>query len=194
MSKNNTWLRCDNRQFCSIKQIAGFTLVELLIVIVILGILASVLIVGISSIMCTSKESATSTLMKNVGMALDQYKVYKNKYPATSTAVGPDIFSSKPVVDELKLKGPNNEPYYFFKEEELYNGGIKSKVFEDKMIKYRNNSKIEWDTTTSKWKKEGAEYIFKPEEPDKIYNLNRFDMWTSGCGEAEIEGKSVKNW
>ena len=59
----------------------GFTLVEMMVVIVIIGILAAVLIVQISGRAEKAKVTATKVMMKQVGDALDLFKLDHNVYP-----------------------------------------------------------------------------------------------------------------
>ncbi len=156
----------------------GFTLIELLIVIVIIAILASALTIGITSFICTGKETATRTLMQNVGFALAKYKQDKNKFPDTIAVT----FSSKNLVTELE-----NANLMGFKEDEKNaNGEIVSKVFPDKTVKYRNNNQKPYNADN-----------YSPQDPNTEpprKNKNMVDMWTSGCSEGDKEGWVVNNW
>lgn len=60
---------------------AGFTLVEMMVVIVIIGILAAVLITQISGRADKAKVEATKVMIKQVGDALDLFKLDHNVYP-----------------------------------------------------------------------------------------------------------------
>lgn len=62
------------------KQI-GFTIVELLVVIVVIGILATITIVSYSSIMGNAKKQATTSDAMTVASALNKYKADKGVYP-----------------------------------------------------------------------------------------------------------------
>lgn len=65
-----------------IRKSKGFTLVELLIVIVILGILSSVMFVGISSAIRAARVASCEQKIKNVGNLLLQYRAKNgDKYP-----------------------------------------------------------------------------------------------------------------
>lgn len=63
----------------------GFTLVELLIVIVILGILAAVTVFAVRGITDNAQEKACSVDHKNYETALESYFATNNAYPATAT-------------------------------------------------------------------------------------------------------------
>ena len=60
---------------------AGFTLVEMMVVIVIIGVLAAVMIKQISGRADKAKAAATRVMIKNVGDALDLFKLDHNVYP-----------------------------------------------------------------------------------------------------------------
>jgi prepilin-type N-terminal cleavage/methylation domain-containing protein len=72
------------------KQDKGFTLVELLIVIVILGILATVTVFAVSGITQQADENACLNEVATVETAIEAYNVGENGYPADLTALSPD--------------------------------------------------------------------------------------------------------
>ena len=59
----------------------AFTLVEMLIVIVIIGILAAALIPRITSMQARARDTARTADMRNVSTALESYKIDNNTYP-----------------------------------------------------------------------------------------------------------------
>ena len=59
----------------------GFTLVEMMVVIVIIGILATVLITQISGRADRAKAEATKAMIAQIGQALDLFKLDHNHYP-----------------------------------------------------------------------------------------------------------------
>jgi len=59
----------------------GFTLVEMMVVIVIIGILAGVVIVNISGRAERAKVTATEAIIKKVAGEVDLFKLYHNRYP-----------------------------------------------------------------------------------------------------------------
>jgi general secretion pathway protein G len=60
---------------------AGFTLVEMMVVIVIIGILAAVLVTQISGRADKAKVEATKAMISQVAGALDMFKLDHNRYP-----------------------------------------------------------------------------------------------------------------
>jgi prepilin-type N-terminal cleavage/methylation domain-containing protein len=62
----------------------GFTIVELLIVVVVIAILASITIVGYSSIRNRANDVAVQTDIQNISQKLSLYYADKNTYPATT--------------------------------------------------------------------------------------------------------------
>lgn len=67
----------------------GFTIVELLIVIVVIGILASITIVAYNGTQVRARDTQRASDAHNILTALEAYKAINNIYPvATSTAGG----------------------------------------------------------------------------------------------------------
>jgi len=62
----------------------GFTIVELLIVIVVIGILAAIVIVAYNGVTARSKDAKRSTELASVMKALELYHVDKGGYPLCS--------------------------------------------------------------------------------------------------------------
>jgi len=66
---------------------SGFTLTELLITIVILGILAAIVVFAVGAFSNDGKAAACKTDLKSVEIAVDAYYAKNSKYPAgNSTA------------------------------------------------------------------------------------------------------------
>ena len=68
------------------KNESGFTLVELLIVIVILGVLAGIVVFAVSGINDNSKDSACKSDKKNVEIATESYYAQNKSYPNGTTS------------------------------------------------------------------------------------------------------------
>lgn len=66
------------------KQKKAFTLMELMVVIIILGLLASFVLPSITGKSEEAKEKVTCIQMKNVASALKMYKIDTSSYPSTS--------------------------------------------------------------------------------------------------------------
>lgn len=68
------------------RQSRGFTLVEILVVIVIIGILTSLVIVGVFGALKTSRADATRLLVHELGAACDLYRMEFGDYPPSTLA------------------------------------------------------------------------------------------------------------
>ena len=66
----------------------GFTLVELLIVIVILGILAGIVVFAVGNLTSNAKSNACSTEKATISTALEAYKANVGRYPTAADAGG----------------------------------------------------------------------------------------------------------
>ena len=63
------------------RRVAGFTLVELMVVVAIIGLLAAVVTVNVMGQSHTAKVERVKADMKNIGTALDLYKLACGRYP-----------------------------------------------------------------------------------------------------------------
>lgn len=72
------------------KKIRGFTVVELLIVVVVIGILATIVIVAYNGVQNESKQSKIAADLSNVQKLVELYKIQNGSYPATATNLNPD--------------------------------------------------------------------------------------------------------
>ena len=76
----------------------GFTLVELLVVVAIIGILAAIVTPNVINSIARAKFTATHSLIQNLEMAIETYKIDYKKYPPSmydrtaSDAIRPDQF------------------------------------------------------------------------------------------------------
>ena len=66
----------------------GFTLVELLIVIVILGILSGIVVFAVGNVTTNAKTSACATEKSTISTALEAYKAVVGSYPTQAAAGG----------------------------------------------------------------------------------------------------------
>jgi general secretion pathway protein G len=65
----------------------GFTLVELLIVIVILGILAGIVVFAVGNLGSNAKTNACNTEKQTISTAVEAYKAQNGSYPANMAAL-----------------------------------------------------------------------------------------------------------
>jgi prepilin-type N-terminal cleavage/methylation domain-containing protein len=66
----------------------GFTLVELLIVIVILGVLAGIVVFAVGNLTSNAKTNACTTEKSTITTALEAYKAQTGAYPTQAGAGG----------------------------------------------------------------------------------------------------------
>jgi len=69
----------------SIAQRVGFTLVELLMVIVIIGILVSMLVVAVNPVLQTARETTVAIEMKQIDLAIENFNTENGFYPPSFT-------------------------------------------------------------------------------------------------------------
>ncbi len=72
----------------------GFTIVELLIVIVIIGILAAITVVAFNGVQNRGNDASVQADLKNIGNLLEQYKITNGEYPSSLSGL-PGIRISK---------------------------------------------------------------------------------------------------
>lgn len=87
----------------------GFTLIEVLLVIVILGLLAAVAVVAMSGTREGAKIDTTKLLMQELETGMETYNMHVGHYP-TEEEGGLDALTTKPTFDEEgsedKWRGP----------------------------------------------------------------------------------------
>lgn len=66
------------------KKDRGFTIVELLIVIVVIGVLAAITIVAYSQVQASARDSSRKSAVATIIKALDMYYTDNGRYPASS--------------------------------------------------------------------------------------------------------------
>ena len=83
------------------KQDKGFTLVELLIVIVILGILATVTVFAVRGITENAEDNACAVERRALETAVEAYYVENNQaFPANLAALYPDYVKTAPTASD----------------------------------------------------------------------------------------------
>ncbi len=88
----------------------GFTLLELLIVIVIIGILALLIIPNITSAPKKARDTQRKTDLKAVQKGLEEYFVSNNAYPAALTDL---TLGSAPILKSVPTDPKNTSPYVY---------------------------------------------------------------------------------
>ncbi len=84
----------------------GFTLIEILVVIVVISVLAALVAPNVFRHVGTAKEAAARSQIEMLGAALDAYRLDNGKYP--STAQGLDALWQLPTAEPrpLNWRGP----------------------------------------------------------------------------------------
>jgi len=77
-------------------RITGFTIVELLIVIVIIGILAAIIIISFNGITSKAQETSVKHDVKNIAKQLEIYRTDSGRYPSSTQLQDLGIKVNKP--------------------------------------------------------------------------------------------------
>jgi len=148
----------------------GFTLVELLVVIVIIMVLAGVLLPAVMRAVCQGRQGSMEALLTQLGQACKAYELDHAVYPESNGA-----FDSSVMVKALTKPSKRHGVYFEFKESQIgANGNIVNAVSQEDTVKYRNNVGIG-----------------NRDPKAKAHNKSSFDTWCQGCdGVAD----SINNW
>lgn len=180
------------------KNRAGFTLVELLIVIVIICILMAMILAVLPGILCSARETAAKAMIDGLSVALGEYYNVYSTYPpdeGPSPYLPPAILPPASAHSKglyIYLSQPNLQriPFYDFKVGTAdATNGVKSPISDTNYFAYRNNY-IRTDSTKYPYNKA---------------NKYRFDLWVLNCdGVAagtinysdfpDFSAKTINNW
>ncbi|MEN4983455.1 type II secretion system major pseudopilin GspG [Acinetobacter modestus] len=102
-SEHSSW-SCARTKFHFVNPRSGFTLIEVMVVIVILGVLAALIVPNVMGRGEKAKVDTTSITLKGVAGALDQYKLDNGRYPSMQDG-GLDALVNKPAAAKNWLPG-----------------------------------------------------------------------------------------
>lgn len=175
---------------------AGFTLVELLVVIVIIGLIAALLLPALMKAMCSAKEGSATALISQLASAATMYNTDFAVYPPGKGD------GSKELAYHLTSKGPKKLPYFEFQPDMLFNGHVVNPVWgaegepPSHVIYYRNNQSTVLSTGASPIGAKKAA-VGKAATPvavkvgvsssaalpggPPVLRKSSFDMWAAGC-------------
>ncbi len=162
----------------------GFTLAELLVVIMIIGILAALIIPSVVDAGCRARSSATQSKIENIQTALKSYKTDHGKYPEETREAG-----SEPLVKALSKKKGRGTVYMEFDEEYLKGSDEQKKLYSS-LGQQHEAYEIHYalprgEHFQNRWKYEGEH-----PSPSQL-NQNQVNLWTAGCDFApDSEDKS----
>lgn len=158
--------KADSNSLC-----AGFTLIEILVVMSIILVLAVMIVPGLVNAKYLSKKAATRTEIANMETALNLYESDYGAYPDDD-----EDNSSKPLMEALTgdpNPGEGKQPrktYYQFKASRIIDGEYCSEF--KKPFFYRENASV-------------------TEKTDDMKNKDSFDIWTDNGKKNET---GINNW
>jgi general secretion pathway protein G len=93
----------------------GFTLIEIMVVVIILGILVSLIAPNIFGVLDDAEVTATKVQMRNLEVALDTFRMNHSRYPTTEEGLA--ILINPPertrgYIDSMPKDSWNNEYQY----------------------------------------------------------------------------------
>jgi type II secretion system protein G len=173
----------------------GFTLVELLVVIVIIGLIAALLLPALMKSMCSARAGAATALINQLAQASQMYNQDFAVYPPGKGD------GSKELAHALTSKGARKLQYFEFIPDMLFNGHVINPVWgkdgepPSHIIFYRNNQTTILSTGASPVGATAPKSGTKPPAGAKpvvatptavpggppVLKKSSFDMWSAGC-------------
>jgi general secretion pathway protein G len=110
--------RIDSRRYAKVVR-RGFSLVELMVVIVIIGLLAGAVTISVRSYMAAARRNTAKMEISNIASAIDlYYDMEKKGYPKTEEGLAVLLQPSNSMADGYlktkKLNDPWGRPYLYF--------------------------------------------------------------------------------
>ncbi len=125
-----SFARCARRRLVARARSAGFTLIELMVVLVIIGVLAALIVPNVLDRADDARSTAARTDVTNVMQALKLYRLDNQRYPTAEQGLlalvarpgsGPAPINWKPYLEKLP-NDPWGRPYQYL------NPGIKGEI------------------------------------------------------------------
>ncbi len=112
------------------KNQSGFTLIEIMVVVVILGVLGALIVPNIIGVPDEARVEAAKSDIQTIGSALEMYRLDNSIYPSTEQGLDalveeptgfpePRKWGPEPYLKKLKTD-PWDEPYYYISEDRNY--------------------------------------------------------------------------
>ena len=96
------------RKMKNMKRRTGFTLIEIMVVVVILGLLAAVVVPNVIARVEEARRTTAKTQIETIVTALEMYRLHNGVYPTTQQ--GLEALVKKPTTAPVPKRYPN-EPY-----------------------------------------------------------------------------------